>query len=436
MNRIAKIAVISLIIIFIFGLCLFFILKKQNKKEYKPTEVPTNKTGLIMVGQYIGNNNNFIPFLLYINTDTLLTRQIDLSQLGYIDFTGIHEARAFKLDGKFMLALATYKNGEIIIASSDDNNFSNLKVEFKEKFGENERVRALFVNDIDGDQINDVVVGTRPGGLLKYYKKANGKWSGKVIDNLRSAAIHDLLIADLDGRDGNEIYITPSNVLHSNKPDATEMLPQIIRYKFGKSSWDKTTVWEETSPTREEGFYSHPRYMSVGNYDSDNNVEMVSGVKGFSSGLISLLTLKWNGSGYSASVQNVNEKEKLSGEVIAFGDIDNDGHNEIVLPSLTSESIHYFKLENNKWIKHTLIKNPIDDGEPHEQIISVAILNGTKNGYKKVLLVTTDRESTSDGSVKLYVLEYNSLKQYWDKKEETSTILPNVTVWGTFPGYY
>lgn len=422
---------ITLFATFLVLILIAYVLGKPTAPNSNPTTT-SNNPNLLLVGQYGKDQNDIKPLLLLINTDNFTINQIDLTQFKDLGFQGIDEARVFKIGDQYRLALATYEKGKLLIFSASDSSLKNLKLEFVDTFPDLERVRALDVGDINGDGQDEVAVGTRPGGILKYYQYAQGKWTGTVIDKV-NASIHDLLITDAD-RDGkNEIIITPSTAWGSveNKLLVTE--PKIVEYKFAENNWVKHVLWEDKASLVETGRYEHARFIFTGNFDGWGFPEMATGIiqRPF---LLQLLTLRWNGLGYSQFSQDIGSDVKQNVEIIIHGDIDNDGRDEIFVPTLTSSALLMYKWQSGKWEQQVIADNLEDKQNTGNQIIqAMAIINSQSGGYKKILYITAGETPNESNSANFYVLSYDAQKRIWVRTLVNNLNLPSIQGWGIFP---
>ena len=113
--------------------------------------------GLLLPGQFYYNSSEKSnePALLYIDPNKNFTiKTIGLKKFDF-DFDGIHEARAFTVNGKYKIALGSFyqnifsnKSAKLIILNNNKLDFDNLQVEFEESLPEmtnaNCNLRALI----------------------------------------------------------------------------------------------------------------------------------------------------------------------------------------------------------------------------------------------------------------------------------------------------
>lgn len=387
---------------------------------------------VLMVGKYTSSDFINHPLLLSINTTDFSINKVDLNKINISDITGIHEARVFMINNQYKIALGTYIKGKLIILGSGDPYFNNLNVEFEDAFDGDERVRAVFTGDIDGDGQEEVVVGTRPSGIVKYYKYANGAWSGSVIDTI-GKTIHDVIVTDSDMDGTKEIFVTTSTTYEYKSHKQQIEIPKIIEYKLSGNTWDKKVVWKLENPkVKGEFLYDHTRYIFSGDFDGDGKPELVSGVVG-GLALRGLLMLKWNGSVYSQYSEDIEDGITLNTDVITSGDIDNNGKDEILVPTITGDAMLLYKWQGSKWERSVIAKDLIDENSGSINIIAIAIVDSTSGGYKKILYVTAGTELASDINPKFYVLAYNSAKKIWERTLVNSPNFPGTDSWGIFP---
>ena len=206
--------------------------------------------GVLFAGTYHYNlsDNLTQPSLIHLGLDNGFSiRNIDLKKFN-LDFHGLHEVRPITANGKNKIVLGTYKHlddvSKLIILDNSNLGFDNLQVEFEEEV-DDKRIRAVYVEDIDHDGEKEIVIGTRPNGILKYYKFINNRWHGFQIDFVK-AFIHDIIVEDTDGNGLKEIIATISKSNKYNRSLTRNFTGRIVRYEFNpyKDAWKKGIIWE------------------------------------------------------------------------------------------------------------------------------------------------------------------------------------------------
>lgn len=426
-----SIRILSFVVITIVVLCVVFLTAYKINYDKKSEEL-LNNPNLLMAGGHSTTTRDY-PFLLSINPNNLSLSEVNLDVLKNSDITGFHEARPFMINGEYKIALGTYVEGKVLILASDDPYFRGLHIVLEEAF-DGERVRSVFTGDIDGDGSEEVVIGTRPSGIIKYYTYKNGAWIGSEIDKI-GMSVHDIMIADLDGDGNKEIYVTASTTSEFTSHNLSLKTPEIIKYTLSKGAWDKKVVWKPENPVLQDGsrhLYAHPRYMFTGDFFGNGQSELVSGVIKDATLFTGLLLLKPSGSGYSQYFQSIGGI-KANTEVIAAGDIDNDGKDEILLPTLTGDAILIYRWLDDKWEQSVVARDLVDKKSYNESIVSMAILNSISDGRKKILYVTANGSIKDGENPKFYTLSYSAAKNEWIRVFVSSPTLPMMEAWGIFP---
>lgn len=380
-------------------------------------QIWSNNKGLLMVGDI--KKKSIEPMMLYIDTNDFSIHKINVSKIINSRFSGIHQIKSFTINNSYKITLCVYDPGKLIILSSE-NGLGNLKTEFEEEL--DERVKKAVLADIDDDGKEEIVVGTRPNGILKYYKFANGNWSGVEIDELNET-IHDLIVTDSDNDGKNEIIVTTS--VTEEKGNLTSLPAMLLKYELNKSQnkWYKTIISEFTRKTTRVGtenitIDAHPRYLFADDFDGDGLKEIVTNV--INSG--NLISFKWNGTGYSENI--IEDSLMVNRNIITSSDIDNDGKNEIITITELNDALLMYKFEGSEWKRHVLTQDLVDDSS--QNVISMIVLNSSSTNYKKILYVVNATNTVFN------ILEYKP-NNVWERKKIGELKISINRAWGIYP---
>jgi hypothetical protein len=444
----------------------------------------TDETLLLVGSSFLGDGVNH-PLMLFINTRDWSIKTLDLNTFPNINATGITETVPFLLNGEQKWAVTTHHPGKLLImgiappeqeainssqesetdagfaASHITTNLSShgLQIEFEEEI--DEFVLAVFVGDITGEGKEEIVVGTRPNGILKYYAFADGRWSGTTIDKLGigkfGAAINDLLIADLDENGLNEIVLTTHIPLHQFREEDTEFPPfdpKILQYKLDQElgTWSKNVIWSYTATeplswvqkllypnVRTDEYYPYPRYLFFDNVDGDGEKEIVTNQLGIIQSIVLLKRQKIKGrkSAQSWRKEIIESELSLDPRVIAVGDITNDGKSDIIAPTKPNDALMLYKQEV-KWRRSIVDRDlvgedppPTDEESGEERVQAVAIVNAPKGKYKKILYVVS---SPKGKAARFYLLSYEIRKDAWEK-ELVAELPIGIQAWHIGPAF-
>lgn len=401
--------------------------------EKSPITRRINDFGVLASGKFTKVDGSDAPALIYIDpTDNFSFTDIDLAGFN-LNFTDIHEARPIVVNDEYKIVLGTSNAGDggasiaFVILNSGERGFDNLEVEFTEQI-EDARIRAVFVGDIDNDGEEEIVIGTRPKGILKYYKYIDNKWIGFDIDFLNET-IHDILIMDMNRNGRNEIIATASPITTDGSPSEGNHTGRIISYELnqGSNTWKKETLWEynktfTNSLIGERGLFEHPRYMFATDIDGDGLKEMIVNVLGSQN----IELFRWNGSSYSREI--IEDKLDIHDSAITTGDIDNDGRDELLALTLPDHMLLLYNYSNKSWEREVLADDLLQDKDDMRRIISLYIFKAPSDSYGKILYAVDSQNTNSDLS--FYYLEH--VDGYWAKKY-IGTIERLSHIWGIFP---
>jgi|AP95_1055475.scaffolds.fasta_scaffold01784_4 hypothetical protein len=417
-----------------FLLVLTFFIAKNDTDNFPQSEI--YNSGLLLAGEFFTNDEvNIKPVLKYINLDNNFSLENIALERFNLNFTGIHEARPILINNEYKIALGTYsplfeniEQTEFVILSSDSSGFDNLEIEFKEQI-DDLRIRAIFVGDIDNDDEKEIVIGTRPHGILKYYKFIDNKWRAFDIDFLNEA-IHDILITDTNRNGRNEILITASKIgfdTPENTLQNIESTGRIISYEFNpdKNSWQKQIIWEYTdffylSP--ETTIPDHARYIFSADVDGDGFEEIIVNVIGSRN----IELFRWDGLSYLREI--VEDSLDVHDSAITVGDIDGDGRSEIISLIFPQNTFVIYNYNNKNWERETLKDDLFENKDIIDQNTYLYFFKSPSDSYGKILYATLHKEGASD-IFSLYYLE--RVSDDWNKKYIGTTKQP-LKLWGIF----
>ena len=441
-------------------LMFFYLLPKLDALRAIPDLADENLL-LIAGDSYIDEsggitNQGTFPFIIFLDTRDWSAEILNLHTLFpelHPNVVSVVEARPFMHNGRHKLAVATRGpenvNGTLLILQKTGRLSPRLEIEFQEELPY-PFVRSIFVADVTGDGKKNIVVGTRHGGVVRYYTFTDGQWSGETIDKLGeeypSVAIHDLLVADIDEDGLQEILLTAHIPVYrladwDDKENLPLYKPQLLQYKFDqkKGTWNKSVVWEYTemvpvgpvglfnisyNPYVQE-YYSHARYLYFVDIDGDGSKEIVASQQG-GRGSRDLAVFRRNDGVWTQEV--VEQELELDRQVISLGDIDSDGKTEIVAATHAHDFLLLYDYEQGKWERRH-IATDVSAGRPERLVKDVglrasgtqeegsiqaaAILNSPGEKYKNILYVVSGRKTEN---TLFYLLSYDPLKDAWEKE--------------------
>lgn len=396
-------------------------------------------SGLLVAGNFIEPDGQEKPALIYIKKDSyngFSLQNIDLEKFNF-GFVGIHEARPITVHGKYKIILGTHtsenddaKQTVFVILNNGTSGFDNLEIEFQEHVGDN-RIRAVFVGDIDNDGEPEIVIGTRPYGILKYYKFIDKKWMGFDIDFLNET-IHDILIADINGNGIKEVLATVSPLVEDGKPIGGDFTGRIISYELNlvKNTWQKEIVWTYNKSFSESlignpGLFKHPRYLFAADIDGNGSKELVANILGSQS----IELLRWRGSTYSREL--VEDKLAIHASAITTGDIDNDGDDEVFALTFPDYTLLMYDYRNGKWEREILAENLVTieiEAVETPVVKYLYVMEEPRNAYGRILYAV--QEQGADSAIEFYYLERDN--DTWRKKYIGTPDRPLSVIWGIF----
>lgn len=434
-----KTIIILTAICLLVGVLLFFHFLPKYDLPGKNLSPDLANESLLLVGESFLEASGESSLMLFIDPNDWSIDIVDLNTFPNFHAAGILDARPFLLNGEQKWAVATSGPGKMLILGRSGHSWPDLKIEFEEESPDT-YVRAIFVGDITGDGKEEIVTGTRPSGILRYYTFVNGQWSGRTIDKLgideRGSAIHDLLIADLNKNGLNEILLTthiPIYQLTGKEDELPKSKPKIIRYEFNQkqNTWSKEVLWEFTTtklfgPGQLQKFaqklggppktgsldvyYQHGRYLFFDDFAGDDAKEIVSNLRG---GKQKLLVLNQQKTGSWQTMGIIENELSLNRQTIATGDIDNNGKSEILSTTVTDDALLLYAYKQGAWKRTIIAKDLTGGANEGESVQAIIILNSSTKKYKKILYVVSGLHANT---TRFFLLSYTPSKDVWEKE--------------------
>jgi hypothetical protein len=217
--------------------------------------------------------------------------------------------------------------------------------------------RALRTGDIDGDDMNEVVVGLQEltENPLRYYKYVGGFWSEHSIPVSSSETgsnmhgIISLEVGYVDNDTQNEILVG----MHHGSGES-----DLRYYDYEMNTWMEKHI---ASP--DVGVLS----VAMGDLDNDNAIEVAVGLgcSDIGSGYELRYYEQQSGVWIEADIADFGSSTDGTGNVecVKVGDVDHDNLNELVcmvaIPNYQEDSaLKYYKLDSGVWVKHDIPNVP------------------------------------------------------------------------------
>lgn len=240
------------------------------------------------------------------------------------------------------------------------------------------RMRDAEIGDIYGDGRAAIAVATHDQGVVAVlHPDGSGGFDVNELDRKPDTFVHEIELGDLNGDGVLEIYATPSE---PNRVDGTAQPGKVVRYvpAAGEGRVDVADLGRR-----------HAKEILVTDLDADGRDELYVSVEAVSGGDVEIRR-------YLA------DTDPTDGEVVATlgdrlcrfltaGDVDGDGHQEIVAAAARS-GIWLLRPTNGTWSKE--------------------LIDAQSGGFEHAAILL---DFDADGRDELYVASdnQNQLRRYW-----------------------
>lgn len=207
-------------------------------------------------------------------------------------------------------------------------------------FGDVEFIRSISIGDVDEDGMDEIVIGTRPNGLILLLDRLNGEYKKTIIGSKHfgkgTTYTREVLISDVNNDGIPEILVTTA--IHDKRGDWIGTPGYILMYSKVGDKWQSTLI-------EDFGGQTHSRMIAVGNLKGDGKNYLASNHLGISNDLETEIDPK--SAMYSYAISKLGVEKEFIGELdnaikargVAIGDIDGDGLEEVIVGTRT---LHHF----------------------------------------------------------------------------------------------
>jgi hypothetical protein len=279
------------------------------------------------------------------------------------------DMRGLSADGEFICAAVSSSDRAIICATTSRSGLVRLASIRLGRNGwtsqtiwESNRemfnfVRSLSVADLDDDGDAEIVIGTKPNGVVLLLDPAVGGYRETILDQNSHGAgctnTREVLIADVDNDGSFEVLATNAYASESGKWSASP--GSITMYKRSGRTWQRRVIEDFAGKT-------HSRMFVVGDVLNTGENQLVANVVGVfdpashSINPPSLLTLYENvgGAVRSHTVDTLRQAVKARGMAVA--DISGDGRRSLIVGTRSLDLNGYrrsyllcYRLEAGSW---------------------------------------------------------------------------------------
>ncbi|MBN1771877.1 MAG: VCBS repeat-containing protein [Deltaproteobacteria bacterium] len=195
--------------------------------------------------------------------------------------------------------------------------------------GQIDRLRDLELGDVDGDGRPELVIATHDQGVVAVLSRRGETWEAVELDKRPDTFVHEVEIGDLDGDGKLEFFTTPSL---PNVSNATRQGGGIDMYKWDGTTYARTpVVWSEEA---------HAKEILVADLDGDGRAALFAVLEAKTVAgqdctklpdFVPLRIPRYELEGGTFVERDPATVPDCMARFLAWGDVDGDGTNELVL---------------------------------------------------------------------------------------------------------
>ncbi len=227
--------------------------------------------------------------------------------------------------------------------------------------GEEHRYRDIEAGDVDGDDVDELVLATHDrGGIYVFAQTPEGLVAQRIHSREVPYFVHEIELGDVDGDGRLEIFSTPSE---PNKLDGSRQLGEVLMHDYVDGAYVESVVQaaEET----------HAKEILAADVDGDGLCELYAAMEAKGIGGMT---------GGSAEIRRYDFKEgkvtaglvtQLPGEMcrfLGFGDTDGDGMGELIA-STSKDGVIKIEWSAGEWVDSLVASGLFTSGFEHAMCV-------------------------------------------------------------------
>lgn len=274
----------------------------------------------------------------------------------------------------------TLSSGECYLMSCKLGEHGSMMTPIAEyRGGDVNLIRSISLGDVDGDGCEEIVIGTRPSGLVILLRRAGDGYSQEVIDRDPygpfTSNTREVHIADVDNDGALEILAATAR---TNQAQWESTPGALFMFKQSGGRWHKRVI-------DDHGGRTHTRMCLVGGVRNDGLNHLVSTTVGIHDAEHDVISPKPQVMIYRVSRDSVEKvaidvlEQAIKSRSLAIGDVDGDQLNELVLGTRNLDArgetflfSYKYDIQRQTWARETLDKS----GELGFHRVAIADVDG------------------------------------------------------------